>query len=263
MERPYQGIDTAAHISTDGAQKLVNNGISFAARYLIPTTYGNALTKSEAQTLRDAGLAVMLCWETSAKRMSGGYAVGLLDGSTARKLAQEMGISGGTVIYFAADYAVPPGDYEAICQYLIAAAVAVQPYKAGLYGSENIVREMYEREACADMWQCVGGSNQFLPCAKVIQYESQYGTNAKALAAKVGFAVDLDAAESLAGMWLPDKPEEPEKPSTEAETAHKWAVGMGIVDDSMRDVSQAEIMLWRYHRLKLPDDDSFGGLISD
>lgn len=251
MEMKYQGIDTAAKISAQAAKTLRENGIAFACRYLVPNsgaTAWKALTASEAKAIRDAGLALLLCWETTADRMKGGYDVGHVDGAAARQLAQEMGVPAGTVIYFAADYDVPEGDYEAVYQYLYAATQSVRPYRAGLYGSENVVREMNGRHAVGHFWQCVGGSNEFLPCARTIQYEWQGGPNAKALAAKVGFAVDLDSADSLDGMW------EPDKPSTEGEDAHKWAVEAGIVDDSMRDVSQTELMLYRFHRIYNPAD---------
>lgn len=247
----YDGIDTAAKISARAAKTLRDEGVSFAARYLVPdsgSTAWKALTASEAKGLRDAGLAILLCWETSANRMKGGYDVGQVDGAAARKLAQDMGVPAGTVVYFAADYAVPESDFDVIYDYLYAASVSAYPYKVGLYGSENVVREMDERKVCLHFWQCVGGSNQFLPCAKVIQYQWQGGDEAKALASKVGFAVDLDSAETLDGMWLP------EKPSTEEEDAHKWAVEAGIVDDSMRDVSQTELMLYRFHRIYNPAD---------
>ena len=252
MDRKYQGIDTAAKISATAAKTLRSEGISFACRYLVPNsgnTAWKALTASEAADLRGAGLAILLCWETSADRMKGGYDVGHVDGAAARQLAQEMGIPAGTVVYFAADYAVPESDYEAVYQYLYAASGSVSPYRVGLYGSENVVGEMHERNACGFFWQCVGGSNMFLDCAKTIQYEWQGGPNALALAAKVGFAVDLDSAATLTGMW------EPERPGTEAEDAHRWAVSRGLVDETMRDVSQMEIMLYRYFRTFQPADD--------
>lgn len=261
VDANYLGIDTAAKISAKAAKILRENGISFAARYLVPnsgSTAWKALTASEAKGLRDAGLAILLCWETTANRMAGGYDVGQVDGAAAKKLAENMGIPAGTVIYFAADYAVPESDFEAVYQYLYAATVSVYPYKPGLYGSENIVREMNERHACDFFWQCVGGSNLFLPCAKTIQYESQYGADAKALAAKVGFAVDLDSADSLDGMW------QCEKPHTEEEDALAWARKMGIIDDTMRDVTQEAVMLYRYHRIYTPEDyKSASGLLAD
>ena len=252
MERPYKGIDTAAKISARAAKTLRSEGFSFVARYLVPNTGGTAwkaLTAAEAADIRDAGLAILLCWETTADRMKGGYDVGHVDGAAARQLAQDMGIPAGTVVYFAADYAVPESDYEAVYQYLYAASHSVYPYRAGLYGSENIVGAMNERQVVGHFWQCVGGSNEFLPCARTIQYEWQGGPNAKALAAKVRFAVDLDSAETLAGMW------EPDKPHTEEEDALRWAREMGIIDDSMRDVTQNVVMLYRYHRIYSPEDN--------
>lgn len=240
----YDGIDTAAKISAKAAKILRSEGVSFAARYLVPNagnTAWKALTAAEAKDLRDAGLAIMLCWETTANRMAGGYDVGQVDGAAAKRLAEGMGIPSDTVIYFAADYNVPESDYASVYDYLYAATVSAFPYNVGLYGSENIVREMDERRACLYFWQCVGGSTQFLPCAKVIQYQWQGGDEAMALASKVGFAVDLDSAETLTGMW------KPEAEKTEAEMAHEWAIQYGIADETMRDVSQAEIMLYRYH----------------
>ena len=245
----YEGIDTAAIISADSAKILYDNGIAFAVRYLVPEsgyTAWKALSAAEAQDIRNAGLALMLCWETTATRMKGGYDVGKVDGAAAKKLAENMGIPAGTVIYFAADYSVPESDFESVYQYLYAAAVAASPYKAGLYGSENVTAAMNARQACEFYWQCVGGS------AKTIQYESQFGSNAQALKQKVGFDVDLDRAETITGMWMPDKP------STEAQDAHKWAEDMGIFDDTMRDVSQTEIMLYRYFRIYQQEDNKWG-----
>ena len=242
----YEGIDTAAKISAEQAKILRENGISFVCRYLVPnsgSTAWKALTAEEAKGLIDAGMAILPCWETTANRMKGGHDAGKADGAAAKALAEEMGIPAGTVIYFAADYAVPDSDFAKIYAYLYAATVAANPYRVGLYGSQNVVDAMDVRKACEFFWQCVGGSKKFLPCANVIQYQSQDGTDAKALKAKVGFAVDLDRAETLDGMW------QPENPDSEEETAMKWAKENGIVTDDMRDVSQTVIMIWRYHKL--------------
>lgn len=261
MNRPYQGIDTAAKITAKTAEILKREGFSFVARYLVPdsgNTAWKALTAAEAKIIRDAGLAVMLCWETTASRVKGGEVYGEEDAKTARKLAEEMGIPAGTVIYFAADYNVPDADFAAVDGYLAAAMMHSGLYTVGLYGHEKVVnamREQYERLKC---WQCVAWSNAFSDAAGVIQYEWQGGANAKALTQKIGVAVDLDAAASLDGMWLP------EARHTEAEDAHKWCISMGITDDSMRDVSQTELMFYRYHRMAVPDDyKSVSGLLTD
>ena len=248
----YQGVDTAARITAETAKKLRQEDVSFAVRYLVPNfgaTAWKALSASEAADIRSAGLALMLCWELTGDRVKGGGDVGKVDGAAARKLAEAMGVPAGTAIYFAADYNAPETDFRSIFEYLYGASQEIGAYSVGLYGHEDLVRYMADRKACRFFWQCVAWSNQFDAAATVRQYCWQGGDEAKALTAKVGIAVDLDSAETLAGMWLPDKP------STEAEDAHKWATDAGIVDETMRDVSQFEIMLWRYHRIFTPEDN--------
>lgn len=251
----YQGIDTAARITAETAKKLRQEDVSFAVRYLVPNfgaTAWKALSASEAADIRGAGLALMLCWELTGDRVNGGGDVGKVDGAAARKLAEAMGVPAGTAIYFAADYNAPETDFRSIFEYLYGVSQEIGAYCVGLYGHENLIRYMAERNVCRYFWQCVAWSNQFDAAATVRQYCWQGGDEAKALTAKVGIAVDLDSAETLAGMWLPDKP------STEAEDAHKWALSMGITDNSMRDVSQFEVMLYRFFRVYSPENPQSG-----
>ncbi len=195
----YEGIDTAARLTAEQAKILRSEGVSFAARYLVPEKYGKALTAQEAAALRENGLAVMLCWETTAKRMLGGAAAGAEDGAAARNLAQALGVPDGTAIYFAADWDVQDTDLTAVTAYFRAAQIAVAPYNAGVYGGQKVIAALCCETAW--LWQSVAWSNGFLLTAHVIQYQWQHSPDAKALAAKVGVAVDLDSAASLAGMW--------------------------------------------------------------
>lgn len=202
----FEGIDTAVKITAEQARNLRSAGISFAARYLVPETGATAwkaLTAREAQDIREAGLALMLCWETTADRCKGGATAGAEDGAKAAALAGEMGVPMGTCIYFAADYDVPESDIPAVEAYYRAARIACSPYNAGIYGGERVVSAL--SAITAWLWQCVAWSDSFVPYATVRQYQWQGSPDAKALAAKVGFAVDLDSAETLAGMWMPTK----------------------------------------------------------
>lgn len=260
MNRPYNGIDTAAKITANAAKILREEGFSFVARYLVPNsgnTAWKALTASEVKDIRDARLAVMLCWEATASRVKGGAAAGAEDGRTVRKLGEGMGVPAGTVIYFAADYNVPASDYDAVDAYLDAAMMNCGLYIAGLYGHENVVNAMAKR-GYKHFWQCVAWSNEFSDAAEAIQYQWQGSPDALAVKDKIGVAVDLDSAASLNGMWLP------EPVNTEAEDAHKWCIDMGISDDTMRDVSQTELMFYRYHKLTAPEDyKTSSGLLTD
>ena len=260
MVGKYQGIDTAAIISHKSAKILRENGISFVVRYLVPqsgVTAWKALSAVEAKNVREAGLAVMLCWELTADRMLGGAEYGATDGAKARELAEKMGVPHGTAIYFAADWNVKESEYDDVDAYLSQVVKTIGDYRVGLYGHEKIVHAMSKRYAGMMFWQCVAWSNQLDDAANVFQYQWQGGDEAKALAAKCGFAVDLDSADSLDGMW------EPEQPRTEEEDAMAWAKSVHIVDDSMRDVSQTVLMLYRYFKTYQPEDGWSFGVKSD
>lgn len=234
----YQGVDTCATITAAQARKLRESGVSFVGRYITP---GKSLDAAEITALRDNGLAIMLCWESTATRMKGGAKAGAEDAERAQWYAQKLGIPAGTVIYFAADYDVPASDFPAIEAYLKTAKYNAGDYGVGLYGPEAVVAEMSRRGSCYYFWQCVAWSNQFLPCADVRQYAWQGDARAKDMAQKTGIlAVDLDSAETLAGMWLPPAaPEEDPwyKPHME------WAEENGLIMDGRPNdyVTRAEL----------------------
>lgn len=264
----YQGIDTAAKITAAQAKKLRENGVSFVGRYITP---GKSLDAAEITALRENGLAIMLCWESTATRMKGGAKAGAEDAERAAWYAQNLGVPPGTVIYFAADYDVPASDFLTIEAYLKTAKYNIGEYGVGLYGPENVVAEMSRTGACYYFWQCVAWSNQRLPAADVFQYAWQGDARAKEMAAKCGIlAVDLDSAETLAGMWMP--PVE-EQPAHWYDEAMAWAEENGLMMDGRPNdtVTRAELatVLMRFDAkvketifLHLPEDDSFGGLLN-
>ena len=203
----YQGIDTAARISAESARVLRDSGISFVGRYLVPTSMSKALTAKEAATIRDAGMAILLCWELEANAIRQGPQRGTQDGQRAKKCADALGVPAGTCIYFACDYNIPYGDLEPAEKYLKAAQTALGgKYVAGMYGPQKLMAFLSDRNVCRHLWQCVAWSSFFHDSVSIRQYEWQGGTNAKALASKVGFDVDLDDCADLtaAGLWMPD-----------------------------------------------------------
>ena len=140
-----------------------------------------------------------------------------------------------------------------------------------------MVADMSARSACFYFWQCCAWSNQRLPAADVWQYAWQGDARAKDMAQKTGIlAVDLDSAETLAGMWLPPVEAEPEKPWY-AEVM-QWAEQSGLIMDGRPNdpVTRAELatVLLRYERIVnakikeqifryLPEDDKqYSGLLN-
>ena len=210
-----KGIDSAAPLTAQAAQILAESGIRFSGRYLVPTYGGTnwkALTADEATHILDAGLALLLVWETDAARAKGGAAAGATDGARARQLAQDMGVPAGTTIFFAVDYCPDAGEYGIIAEYLKAADMACGEYVAGVYGSYFVVEAMAERHACTKFWQCVAwSSGKVSEKLHVYQYQWQGGAEAMAVGQKIGIKVDMNSCEDLeaAGLWM--RQEEPQE----------------------------------------------------
>ena len=244
----YLGIDSAATISPSAAKILRENGITFAGRYLVPAGMGKDLKAAEIAGLHDAGIAILLCWEIEAAAVKQGAERGAKDGTRAKALALQFGVPSGTAIYFACDYGPTEAEYPIIEQYIKAAQATCYPYEAGLYGPAGIVDYLGKRGACKKFWQCVGWSGgRVSDYMTAYQYQWSGGPDAKALAKKVGFDVDLDRADSLeaAGLWMP-----PTVRPWYAD-AMEWGEKNGIMNDGRPNdpVTRAEVitMLRRYH----------------
>lgn len=251
---PYKGIDTAAKISASAAKKLKALGVSFAGRYLVPPGMHKELTAEEAKGLRDAGLSILLCWEIDAARAGRGAPVGSQDGAQARQIAQDLGVPSGTAIFFAVDYCPQRPEYDRIREYFLAAHAAVAPYRCGIYGCYDVVAEMQEKIPQLLVWQCVGWSG-----GRVYEGNNFYqrlwsgASECKAIQAQVGFPVDINTAERLDGLWLP-------QPETRwYDDTMRWARKEGVVTEERPNdpATRAEVlqMLRNYHRRFLAEKE--------
>lgn len=258
-----QGIDTAATITEKAAKTLKQEGYSFVGRYLVPTEGGTAwkaLRPSEAKTIHNAGLSILLCWETTASRAKAGGGAGSADGKAARELAKSMGVPDGSTIFFAVDYDAPRWDFEALTAYFQAARAAAMPYVAGVYGSKKVLDAVCPATGVKG-WQCVAWSyGQTSEYLDFYQYQWQGGAEAKALAAKLGFDVDLDRGETLDGLWNPEQ-----KQPWYADTV-RWAEKEGIIApvSSIEDArpedpaTRAEVMqMLRNYNKRFESEDEF------
>lgn len=262
----YQGIDTAARIIAAQARKCAENGISWVGRYLVPEGYAKALTAQEIAGLREAGLAVLLCWEIGGSDMKAGAARGSRHGAQARQIAEALGVPAGTAIYFAADWDVQGYEMSACVAYMRAAQAALGPYRAGVYGGEAVCRRM-AAEGFRQIWQCVAWTNEFIQAATAIQYAWQGSSDAKAMAEKLGFGVDLDQCADMkaAGLWLAKEPEivEPWYADTMA-----WAKKEGICDGTRPEnyATRAEVcqMIRNCNRrFEAEDNKTASGLLAE
>ena len=156
-----KGIDCAAPLTAEKAQKFKELGYEFVGRYFCPDTKGNwkRLNKPEAEIISAAGLRLLCVWETTAARAGEGMAAGAVDGARAHNQALELGMPKNGTIYFAVDYDAQPAEFEAIAAYLKAASQQVGEYKIGVYGSYRVIEAMFERFGDSiDYWQCVAWS---------------------------------------------------------------------------------------------------------
>lgn len=204
----FQGIDTAAPLTLKNIENIKSNGISFVGRYLIPTSYWNALTKQEIQNIHDAGLGILLCFEIGAKDILN-PSKGITHGSMALKLAQEYGIPNGTVIFFACDFNAETKDYIYIESYLQnVQAIFKGQYQVGLYGHNRVIDYIGKHSSVKHFWQCVAWSNGVVsPLTDIYQYAWSGAKAAAELKEKIGVAVDLNRCENLetCGVWFPKK----------------------------------------------------------
>ncbi len=250
----YKGIDTAAKIRRDAAKTLKALGVSFAGRYLVPAGMGKDITAEEAKGLHDAGLAILLIWEIDAHRAARGGGIGAQDGERARKLAQDLGVPSGTAIFFAVDFLPGLDDHAPIEQYFRAARSAAAPYACGIYGPYDIVQAMKARIPALYVWQCVGWSGgKIFEGLDVYQHFWSGAAECKAIQAQVGFPVDLDTAERLDGLWLP-------QPETHwYDDTMRWARKEGVaIEERPNDpATRAEVlqMLRNYHRRFLAEKE--------
>lgn len=267
----YEGIDTAARLTAAQAQILRENGVSFVGRYLVPETLWKALTAKEAADIRAAGLALMLCWELGGEDLRGGAIKGAEHGARARQIAEAMGVPCGTIIYFAVDYNAPVSAFPLIEQYMIAAQTALGvKYVAGLYGHERIVEYLAQRGTVKKFWQCVAWSNVFSSYATVRQYAWQGDERSKAVQKLIGVAVDLDATETLAGMWMPqteyaDDGDTVIEPQPWYAEAMAWAKDAGLIQDGRPNdpVTRAELATVLFRMFGPEDNKSVSGLLTE
>jgi hypothetical protein len=176
-------------------------GKRFVCRYV--STPGNPknLTRPERKALHRHGLAVVLVFETTARRALEGREAGKSDAASAVAQAHTLGWRRPR-IYFAVDFdtsALSAGEMALVVDYVRGAATVLGPKRTGVYGGLRTVTACRGARVCRFSWQTYAWSGgQWHPSRHLEQYR-----NGVVIA---GHAVDLD--RSLVrrrgfGAWLP------------------------------------------------------------
>ncbi len=137
-------------------------GYQFCCRYLSQDS-GKSISPPEAQALRDAELAIVLVWETTAARALDGYSAGAEDARSAYAQARAVGQPLDRPIYFAADFDASPQQQAAIDDYLRGAASALGTQRVGIYGSYYVCQRCQAAGTARWYWQTLAwsGGQQF------------------------------------------------------------------------------------------------------
>ena len=145
--RMAKACDCATILDVSKAQTLYNNGYRYVGRYLsnVPGGLNKALSSDELQIIFNTGLHVFPIYQTTASQVSYfNESQGIADVESAYEHATNLGIPGGTVIYFAVD--CDPLDTEItsnIIPYFQKVSEEMKnskngKYRIGVYGTRNV-----------------------------------------------------------------------------------------------------------------------------
>lgn len=145
-----RGIDYAWHGQID-PQVFLSAGYSFVCRYLSHSP-SKDITLEEARTLCQAGIDIVLVWETTAARAKDGYDAGLSDAKEAFAKAGSIGMPSDRPIYFAIDKDFAGPEVE---QYFRGVCDAVKPHlnRVGAYGGITPLTYLANAGLIRYLWQ--------------------------------------------------------------------------------------------------------------
>jgi hypothetical protein len=186
------GVDYAD--GRPGATALKAAGVKFVCRYLSHTSAKN-LSRTEAGQLSDAGIWVVVVWETTADRALAGHAAGVADATAARQQADACGMPDGRPIYFAVDWDASSGQQAAINAYLDGAASVLGRGRVGLYAGYSVIKRAFDAKKIAYGWQTYAWSGgRWDSRAQLQQYSNDHLIN--------GVGCDYDrATKDDYGQW--------------------------------------------------------------
>lgn len=178
-----------------GAAALKRAGAKFACRYLSHDTTGKNLTRAEADDLSDAGIWLVVVWESTAKRPLDGRSAGVADARDAAAQAKACGMPDDRPIYFAADWDASAGQQDEINAYLDGAASVIGRDRVGLYAGYGPMNRAFDAGKITYGWQTYAWSGgRWDARAQLQQYSNDHTIN--------GVGVDYDrGVKSDYGQW--------------------------------------------------------------
>lgn len=145
------GVDYAWSRPTILAMKAA--GVEFVCRYLSHDTTGKNITIAEARALRDAGMSLVLVWETTASRALAGERAGRDDALSAVFMARALGFPEDRPLFFAVDFDATAEQQPQISAYFAGVASVIGRSRVGMYGGHGPVSRAFDAGVIAYGWQ--------------------------------------------------------------------------------------------------------------
>lgn len=166
-----EGVDYAFDKPT--VQGLVDAGKKFACRYAGMGSAEKWLTKSEADSLAAAGIAIVAGVEGRSAGLLEGLPAGVLWASQAEKQYRAMGMPGDRPIYFAVDFDVTAEQWPDIADALRGAAGVIGAARVGIYGGRKAMLWARRDQVAAWFWQTYAWSaGKWVPGNHLEQYKN-------------------------------------------------------------------------------------------
>jgi len=148
------GLDYSSGRPSSAAMKA--KGVAFVCRYIGSTVRGTGrsakwLTPSEAKGHHDGGRAVVVVFETTAKRAEAGHAAGVADAHTAVTELAYCGLPADLPVYFAVDYDTTVGPN--VTGYFQGAASVLGLARVGGYGGYKVIKALLDKQLATYGWQ--------------------------------------------------------------------------------------------------------------
>lgn len=193
---PATGTFGLDYVSGPPPAILKTAGVSFVCRYLSevnPLTQGKLLTRTEATSLSNTGIALVSTFEWTATRALEGYNAGVQDAQIAAEQHATAGGPQDRPIYFSVDSDVAG---EQVAAYFQGVASVIGIARTGAYGSYRVLKYLFNTGLIMWGWQTYAWSyGAWEPHAQIQQYQ-----NSVALS---GHSVDYDRATTRDfGQWL-------------------------------------------------------------
>ena len=169
---PIFGIDYS--FSHPDISAMKSHDVEFVCRYIGSTDHTESrdtkwLNPVEYKSLKDAGLAVVVVFETSRTRAEGGRNAGITDAKRAIEELEYCGLPSTAVVYYAVDYDTIVGPH--ITGYFDGVASILGPHRVGVYSGYRVVKECFDKKLVSWGWQTHAWSDgNWDPRAHIQQY---------------------------------------------------------------------------------------------